>query len=470
MATRENQGLQIALILFVMITIALAVANYFFYTKTQESVAAKNDMEQEMKNANNASREKIQENGKLKVFMGFSAEDKVDVIEKEFEKDMHTFPAGYAETPINYRTLPKFLIDEIRKSDSKYRDSQQQVDQLAGQLAAAQKKHQAALASVQQGFTQSTTKFTTDLDALTAARREFEAQTAGYTNQLNDLRKAITKKEDEHRTQIARLEAIIAKEIQLRKMAEEQVRRQSTETFERPQGEITQIRTAANSVWLNLGAADGLKPQTSFSVHPPGTANVAKSTPKASVEVTRILGDRLAEARIINDDYTNPIRKGDLVFSPTWKAGQKTHFALAGFMDITGNNSSDRSKVRSLIFRNGGIIDAEVDDDGRRTGQLSYDTRYLVIGKRPTEKASAEAISAFSAIQKEATNLNVEIITLDKLLNLMGYEGGAHSITVDDRGADTRARPDDGVIRRSTGSTADTPGGFAPRRPSAYDR
>ena len=36
MASRENQGLQIALILFVMVTIGLAVTTFVFYKKAQE--------------------------------------------------------------------------------------------------------------------------------------------------------------------------------------------------------------------------------------------------------------------------------------------------------------------------------------------------------------------------------------------------------------------------------------------------
>ena len=41
MAARENQGLQIALILFVMVTIGLAVSTFVFYKKSQEAIQEK---------------------------------------------------------------------------------------------------------------------------------------------------------------------------------------------------------------------------------------------------------------------------------------------------------------------------------------------------------------------------------------------------------------------------------------------
>ena len=41
MAKRESQGLQIALILFVMVTVVLAVTTFVFYRKTEEAVQKK---------------------------------------------------------------------------------------------------------------------------------------------------------------------------------------------------------------------------------------------------------------------------------------------------------------------------------------------------------------------------------------------------------------------------------------------
>ena len=36
MATRENQGLQIALIIFLMITVGLAISTYYFFRQAEE--------------------------------------------------------------------------------------------------------------------------------------------------------------------------------------------------------------------------------------------------------------------------------------------------------------------------------------------------------------------------------------------------------------------------------------------------
>ena len=79
---------------------------------------------------------------------------------------------------------------------------------------------------------------------------------------------------------------------------------------------------------------------------------------------------------------------------------------------------------------NGGIIDAEVGDDGKSTGKLSVDTRYLIVGKPPSDKSTKDALDGYSKIQSEATRLGVEQISVSKLLDLMGYKGEVNSVSL----------------------------------------
>ena len=67
------------------------------------------------------------------------------------------------------------------------------------------------------------------------------------------------------------------------------------------------------TVWINLGAADSLRRQMTFTVYDADQHDAAKAEKKGSLEVTRILGDHMAEARITEDDPKNPIITGDQV-------------------------------------------------------------------------------------------------------------------------------------------------------------
>ena len=117
------------------------------------------------------------------------------------------------------------------------------------------------------------------------------------------------------------------------------------------------------------------------------------------IEVTHLLSPHLAEARIVEDDLSNPLMPGDQIFSPSWEPGRAEHFALAGFIDIDGDGNSDRQRVHDLIALNGGVIDEEVDR--RRQASRPDDDQHQVSGAaamspRPTKSDDRSAAIARS--------------------------------------------------------------------------
>jgi hypothetical protein len=195
-----------------------------------------------------------------------------------------------------------------------------------------------------------------------------------------------------------------------------------TESFERPDGKITWVDNRGETVYVNLGSEDALQRQTSFSVYDLDENNLARTEKKASIEITRILGNHLAEATVVSDENRNPIVSGDIIFSPVWEVGSPVRFALTGFMDIDNDAASDRALIRRLIRMNGGVIDAEVDDKGDRTGELSVETRYLVTGDSTDEKSSAKRAASDSKIRSEAKSLGLTVISINRLLSDLGYQ------------------------------------------------
>jgi hypothetical protein len=158
-----------------------------------------------------------------------------------------------------------------------------------------------------------------------------------------------------------------------------------------------------------------------FSVIDQKETGVTKSKVKGRIEITRVMDQNSSEARVLEDELSNPIMKGDKIYSPSFRKGQKTRFALAGLIDIDKDGKSDQTKVKALISLNGGMVDAELLEDGSVAGKMTGDTRYLVKGDRPTDKTNQKLIEGFTAMTGEATRLGIESISVDTLLDRMGY-------------------------------------------------
>ena len=153
-------------------------------------------------------------------------------------------------------------------------------------------------------------------------------------------------------------------------------------SFETPDGKIRWVNPQTGRVYINLGAADGLQPQVTFSVYGVDVNNLAREEKKATIEVTRIVNDHLAEARITEDMLSDPVLEGDVIYTPLWNSKSALHFALAGKMDVNGDGRDDRELVRRLITMNNGTIDAE-EYNGELRGEMTQHTRYLILGDSP---------------------------------------------------------------------------------------
>src|SRR5581483_2017659 len=140
---------------------------------------------------------------------------------------------------------------------------------------------------------------------------------------------------------------------------------------------------------------------------------------KGQIEVTQILGDHMAEARILDSTLANPLLPGDKIYTPLWDPGRPERFAIAGKIDIDGDGKDDRDQLKSIIALSGGTIDAELSPEGNLTGAISSDTRYLIEGP-PQDKAR----TAFEKLAADAKLMGVERIGIDKFLDHIGWRAG----------------------------------------------
>lgn len=111
-------------------------------------------------------------------------------------------------------------------------------------------------------------------------------------------------------------------------------RRRLDDAAKRHDGRIVKVDNQTRTVWINLGHLDKLQARVTFSVYRKDHRGAADVTGK--IEVTRVLGPRIAEARILEEDPARPIAAGDPINSRLWSAGRS---GLAASLAVVRDSS-----------------------------------------------------------------------------------------------------------------------------------
>jgi hypothetical protein len=183
-------------------------------------------------------------------------------------------------------------------------------------------------------------------------------------------------------------------------------------------------------LYINLGSADHLPRQATFGVFSADSEHPSVVRKKGSVAVVSLKGPKLAEARITQENPTDPIGVGDLIYTPAWQPGRPEHLAIAGLVDIDGDGDGDLDQLLKLIKLSGGVVDAIVDEkgvspQGLEPSQMTVETKFLILGDQPAlgngGDASAEGVTGYSGILNQARALTIRRISLDDFLDHIGY-------------------------------------------------
>ena len=468
MAKRESQGLLVAVILLVFFALLMCVFTYYFWSQSSRLHLELEAAENSMQDTNRVSGQRSLENQKLKEMLGLAPDEKIEAIEKQHTDDMNLFGESIPAENRNYHELPIYLVNAVRALGSKLDQANQTELQL-------KKEKQRALAEEQARTKQAEDQLNKVSADMEGERAKFMEDRQAWKSRMDELQDEIKKstrdaatKEEELATRIRQqTEEIKGLALNNGNLAR-QLEEFKDQSFETPDGQIAWVNQKSRTAQLNLGRADGLQRQITFSVFDADENKLATAKKKGSVEVTRVLDDHRSEARIVDDDYTNPIITGDVVYSPLWQPGMSMRFALAGLMDIDGDGLSDRKLIKNLITLNGGIVVAEVADDGNRDGELSIHTRYLVLGERPriTQNVAAGATGAlveeYGRIIREAEQFGVQQLPVERLISDLGYRGSAKTVALG-----KNAKEQD-FIRSPTNSNNRFRPRSPPRRRGAY--
>jgi hypothetical protein len=244
-----------------------------------------------------------------------------------------------------------------------------------------------------------------------------------------------------------------------------------------PLGKITRVDLQGRQVYINLGSANGIKPDVTFNIFGAGKNGRADQGLKGTIDVIRVLDANSSLARITSvydadgreivlGDATqgrpsreaeNALKEGDLLYNTFWGS----RVAIAGNIHFAGqasDNPAEQMRIMqsfaNFLSRQGIIVDAYLDlNDGQVKGAITNRTRYLIRGDdlvdparlgAPRKKEAAkdeageekkddadkvEAVpdrlksisDAAAKMRQEAVDKGLLIISADNFLNCIGY-------------------------------------------------
>ncbi|HMP07099.1 MAG TPA: hypothetical protein PJ982_12170 [Lacipirellulaceae bacterium] len=464
MATRENQGLQAIIIVLTILVIGLLVGLLLVNNARKTAIGRASTAEDNARSANTALSQAQGEANTYKTMMGFQEGDSLDAIRTAYDADMAQYAASLEEGMRMYRVVRESLFGEKNALQVNEATAKDELKKLSARLLAveAQKEQQVK-------------KFQEEMERIradaAAARTQFDDDRARMTAENDSYQKKLRDLQAEHDEALARLSTEkVSLETQIAKQQQsiEKLRLGLPEVdqFAQPSdGRITWVNQRYGTVWINIGEADGLRPQVTFSVSAAGLDDAAAAEKKGSIEVTRILGPHMAEAKVTSDASTNPLLPGDCIYSQVWDRGRQVGFGIAGFIDIDGDGRNDLEKLKNIIAANGGVVDAAPDDAGAKQGELKVTTRYLILGEFPSEARSTALRQSWNELSAEAENLGIQTIALEEFLSLMGWQSEARTVPM---GPEARAEdfPPSARTQEMPRRTGHPSGVFKPRLPS----
>ena len=385
----------------------------------------------------------------LKTLIGRPDTTALDELQRLHADIMGRAMPGENDSTRSYHEALTTLLGDLAREREAHKTTQDRHAQLESDLNNAKSSHEAVVAGIRAELARTQNE-------RTAEQRLFQQEKINYDRQLQDAhsQQNVTLARAE-RTRHELTDRANQLEIANRDISQTNTHLASlledvrNPNIEHPAGRIISVDQQAGLAYVNLGSADGLLVRTMFSVYhssitglsfrtaPVGREavycdvcrrDIARDVSKASVEVTRILGPRRAEVRILDDILTDPIMVGDVVYSPIWKPGQKLRFALTAGMHLPGSGiHSGAEAVKQLIEMNGGIVDAWIDasvplgDDYLR-GSITDLTNFIVIGDRTAHgELEPEVTLVQEALLADARNRAIKVISLEDLLSRMGW-------------------------------------------------
>jgi hypothetical protein len=216
----------------------------------------------------------------------------------------------------------------------------------------------------------------------------------------------------------------------------ERVRRQLSPpdlaTYATPKGKVVRLDPKGDVLWINLGSADNVRPRQNLTFSVFGPDRVRKGT----IEVIEVVEPHLSMARVteVVDPNRNPMVPGDVLINPAWNPNSRTHVAIAGLIDLTGDGKDSSEEFISNLRRQGMVVDSMLDlKDAtiKDTPGMSVNTDYFILGEQPEfleregstrYERKKELSEKLAEMKKMANDLGITVVSVKRFAALTGYQ------------------------------------------------
>ena len=425
MAARQDQGLVFTLIAFVILFIIAFVAAYVGWKSYSDSETHVAELQNQLELRRNGGRH--QEAGRQRAAARTMdrrrrSSTTSKTLKRRVKEDMTKYGANFGEDRQSYRNIVEYLAKENESISSREVGGQGPIQGDQGPAAGGRGRKGKAGRPVR-GADEGGRGRCRDRNARSSKkdRESLEAKKQELLRQSRQARGPSTKSSwPTINTQLKDLTEKLTKSEQAKDNLLAEVSK-SAESFEVPDGRISWVNQNG-TVWINLGSADALRRQITFSVFDADQSGSrqdrAEGQHRSHQDSRRSHGRGPRHRATIRAIRSSPATRST---ARSGIAASKLRFALMGIIDLDGDGHNDMKLARDLIELNGGVVDAYVADDGKIEGSITVNTRYLVRGDHPEAANQAALQVAWDKMSTDAKTNGVEVITLDKFLNQIGY-------------------------------------------------
>lgn len=200
-----------------------------------------------------------------------------------------------------------------------------------------------------------------------------------------------------------------------------------------PDGQIVELTNDPRLLYISLTQRDRILSGMTFEVADENTViktdEFGDERGKATVEVVRV-GEAASIARIVRRERNVAVREGDQIINVAYSRHAVPEFFVHGTFDLDNTGQStegDNKRVQAMITGWG----------GRVSGDLSYQTDYLVLGDAPDlppppgeDSPLADLIryerlkkifDEFQELVVKAQSLSIPVLNQNRFVNLVGY-------------------------------------------------
>jgi hypothetical protein len=491
MASKDSNSLVISLSIFVLLTVGLGIAWYFTWDHSADLQRQLADSTKAEANSKSAIQGLQGEVASLKELIGRPGATDEVVAGAKAQIAARAGDGSAAARPLEEAMTKNAVDRDINALTANERLAQ--TNAKIAELNALVVSHEGSMKSVKD-----------ELDKKEAELREKERlhgeQLLQREKQIDELKTQLTSVQDEYatfRTTTERSIEELEKEISQQRQALITLRREKMKleglTFERPDGNLTFVDQDALTCYVDIGSRDELRIGTTFSVYAKNNSGVGRSQSdkdlKGKIEIVGLLGDHLAEARIVDQKVSDPLASGDPIYSPLFWPGQKLQIAVVGMLDFDGNPGSDREEFKRIVSGAGAEIALEINDEGKIIGKsgeelsasdipnrITSATRFLLVGdlgdESTADTAQKEIYNRIRSHKEDMTdaaeNNGVYVLSLSSFLDYIGYTSKRLVFTPTKRFPGVLANgAKSGVVNGALGnreSSGTTSGAFSKRR------